>query len=64
MKNFQELHKCAVGTVVNTEDFAKSKMLNTPSELLSDWPKRKKLTSWQKGQKKKCKGRCQGSNIN
>ena len=33
MKNFQGLHKCATGAVINTEDFMKSKQSNTGSML-------------------------------
>lgn len=44
MKNFQGLHKCATGAVVNTEDFMKSNNMNTGSMLTganndaSAWP--------------------------
>jgi len=33
MKNFQGLHKCATGAVINTEDFMKSNKSNTGSML-------------------------------
>lgn len=33
MKNFQGLHKCATGAVINTEDFMKSNQSNTGSML-------------------------------
>jgi hypothetical protein len=33
MKNFQGLHKCATGAVINTEDFMKSNQSNKGSML-------------------------------
>jgi uncharacterized protein YbjQ (UPF0145 family) len=33
MKNFQGLHKCATGAVINTEDFMKSNQSNIGSML-------------------------------
>jgi hypothetical protein len=33
MKNFQGLHKCATGAVINTEDFMSSNKSNTGSML-------------------------------
>ena len=35
MKNFQGLHKCAQGAVINTEDFMSS---NTAGTSMLDWP--------------------------
>ena len=62
MKNFQGLHKCATGAVINTEDFMKSNNMNTGSMLTGanaasddDYSKQRRRARRRQG-RKACKG--------
>ena len=64
MKNFQGLHKCATGAVINTEDFMKSNKSNTGSMLTGvnkaaiggdDYSKQRRKARRKQG-RKACKG--------
>jgi hypothetical protein len=62
MKNFQGLHKCATGAVINTEDFMKTNNMNTGSMLTGanqasdeDYGKKRRRERRRQG-RKPCKG--------
>jgi len=59
MKNFQGLHKCATGAVVNTEDFNKSNNL-TSYTAVAGTEQEKPKNPWLKQHKKytRKKNRC------